>query len=285
MRLMKRTYSFNHDKAILYLVATPIGNLEDITFRAINILKSVSYIYAEDTRNSTVLLKHYDINTPLRSYHDFNKEIKNDEIIALLEGGESVAIISDAGNPVISDPGYNIAVSCIEHNIAVTTVPGPCAYLSALVSSGLPPMPNTFIGFLDSKKNKRCEMLNEYKYYKHTLIFYEAPHRIIDTLNDMLLVFGDRYIVISRELTKKFEEIIRGRISEILEDTSLLKGEMVVLVSGYDEEKIDKDPMQMIDDLISTGYKNKDAIKETAQALNLDRHDLYDKYIEYKNKK
>lgn len=282
---MKRTYSFNYDKAILYLVATPIGNLEDITFRAINILKSVSYIYAEDTRNSTVLLKHYDINTPLRSYHDFNKEIKNDEIIALLEGGESVAIISDAGNPVISDPGYNIAVSCIEHNIAVTTVPGPCAYLSALVSSGLPPMPNTFIGFLDSKKSKRCEMLNEYKYYKHTLIFYEAPHRIIDTLNDMLEVLGDRYIVISRELTKKFEEIIRGRISEILEDTSLLKGEMVVLVSGYDEEKIDKDPMQMIDDLISTGYKNKDAIKETAQALNLDRHDLYDKYIEYKNKK
>ena len=235
---MKRCYSYNHDKAILYLVATPIGNLDDITYRAVEILKKVSYIYAEDTRNSMVLLNHYDIKTPLRSYHDFNKELKNDEIIDILMGGESVAIISDAGNPVISDPGYNICVSCIEHDIAVTTIPGACAYLSALVSSGLPPMPNTFIGFLDSKKNKRCEMLNEYKYVTHTLIFYEAPHRIIDTLNDMLEVLGDRYIVISRELTKKYEEIIRGNISEILADTSLLKGEMVVLVSGYSEEAI-----------------------------------------------
>ena len=282
---MKRNYSYNHDKAILYLVATPIGNLEDMTFRAINVLKTVSYIYAEDTRNSGVLLNHYDIKTPLRSYHDFNKEIKNDEIINILKNGESVAIISDAGNPVISDPGYNIALSSIENDIPVTTIPGPCAYISALVSSGLPPLPNTFIGFLDSKKNKRCEMLNEYKYYKHTLIFYEAPHRIIDTLNDMLEVLGDRYIVISRELTKKFEEIIRGNISEILNDTSLLKGEMVILVSGYTEDKINKDPMKMIDELISTGYKNKDAIKETALVLNIDKHELYDKYIEYKNKK
>lgn len=282
---MKRNYSYNHDKAILYLVATPIGNLEDMTFRAINVLKAVSYIYAEDTRNSGVLLNHYDIKTPLRSYHDFNKEIKNDEIINILKNGESVAIISDAGNPVISDPGYNIALSSIENDIPVTTIPGPCAYISALVSSGLPPLPNTFIGFLDSKKNKRCEMLNEYKYYKHTLIFYEAPHRIIDTLNDMLEVLGDRYIVISRELTKKFEEIIRGNISEILNGTSLLKGEMVILVSGYTEDKINKDPMKMIDELISTGYKNKDAIKETALVLNMDKHELYDKYIEYKNKK
>lgn len=282
---MKRCYSYNHDKAILYLVATPIGNLDDITYRAVDTLRKVSYIYAEDTRNSMVLLNHYDIKTPLRSYHDFNKELKNDEIIELLEKGESVAIISDAGNPVISDPGYNICVSCIEHDIAVTTIPGACAYLSALVSSGLPPMPNTFIGFLDSKKSKRCEMLNEYKYVTHTLIFYEAPHRIIDTLNDMLEVLGDRYIVISRELTKKFEEIIRGNISEILKDTSLLKGEMVVLVSGFSEEKSEKDPMEMIDELISLGYRNKDAIKETALALNLDRRELYDKYILYKNNK
>ncbi|MCR5705905.1 MAG: 16S rRNA (cytidine(1402)-2'-O)-methyltransferase [Acholeplasmatales bacterium] len=282
---MKRCYSYNHDKAILYLVATPIGNLDDITYRAVDTLRKVSYIYAEDTRNSMVLLNHYDIKTPLRSYHDFNKELKNDEIIEILEKGESVAIISDAGNPVISDPGYNICVSCIEHDIAVTTIPGACAYLSALVSSGLPPMPNTFIGFLDSKKSKRCEMLNEYKYVTHTLIFYEAPHRIIDTLNDMLEVLGDRYIVISRELTKKFEEIIRGNISEILKDTSLLKGEMVVLVSGFSEEKSEKDPMEMIDELISLGYRNKDAIKETALALNLDRRELYDKYILYKNNK
>jgi 16S rRNA (cytidine1402-2'-O)-methyltransferase len=282
---MKRCYSYNHNGAILYLVATPIGNLEDITFRAVRILKEVSYIYAEDTRNSSVLLSHYDIKTPLRSYHDFNKEIKNDEIIDILKSGESVAIISDAGNPVISDPGYNIAVSCIENDIAVTTIPGACAYISALVSSGLPPMPNTFVGFLDSKQSKRLEMLNNIKYVNHTLIFYEAPHRIIDTLNDMLNVLGDRYIVISRELTKKFEEIIRGNISEILKDTTLLKGEMVVLVKGAEDNMENKDPMVMIDELISTGYRNKDAIKEVALVLNLDKHELYDKYIEYKKSK
>ncbi len=282
---MKRCYSYNHNGAILYLVATPIGNLEDITFRAVRILKEVSYIYAEDTRNSSVLLSHYDIKTPLRSYHDFNKEIKNDEIIDILKSGESVAIISDAGNPVISDPGYNIAVSCIENDIAVTTIPGACAYISALVSSGLPPMPNTFVGFLDSKQSKRIEMLNNIKYVNHTLIFYEAPHRIIDTLNDMLNVLGDRYIVISRELTKKFEEIIRGNISEILKDTTLLKGEMVVLVKGAEDNMENKDPMVMIDELISTGYRNKDAIKEVALVLNLDKHELYDKYIEYKKSK
>lgn len=280
---MKRTYSFKDLKATLYLVATPIGNLDDMTYRAVEILRSVSYVYAEDTRNSRILLNHFDIKTELRSYHDFNKELKNDEIIDILKSGSSVAIISDAGNPVISDPGYNIAVSAIDNDIPVTTIPGACAYLSALVSSGLPPLPNTFVGFLDSKKTKRIETLNLYKYYKHTLIFYEAPHRIEDTLNDMLEVFGDRYIVISRELTKKFEEIIRGHIKEILENAMPLKGELVVLVSGYIEKEIKKDPMEMIEELISLGYKTKDAIKEVSSSLNIDKHELYSSYVLYKN--
>lgn len=280
---MKRTYSFEHSGATLYLVATPIGNLEDMTYRAIRILKSVSYIYAEDTRNSGVLLKHYDINTPLRSYHEFNKELKDAEIIDLLKSGSDIAIISDAGNPVISDPGYNICVSAIENDIPVTTIPGPCAYISALVSSGIAPMPNTFVGFLDSKKTKRIEALEELKYIDHTLIFYEAPHRILDTLKDMLDVFGDRYICLSRELTKKFEELIRGKISEIISDPNLLKGEMVIVVSGYSNDGEDNiNPFEKIDELIRLGYKPNDAIKDVSKMLGLDRRELYKKYIEYK---
>ena len=254
-----------------------------MTYRAIRILKSVSYIYAEDTRNSGVLLKHYDINTPLRSYHEFNKELKDAEIIDLLKSGSDIAIISDAGNPVISDPGYNICVSAIENDIPVTTIPGPCAYISALVSSGIAPMPNTFVGFLDSKKTKRIEALEELKYIDHTLIFYEAPHRILDTLKDMLDVFGDRYICLSRELTKKFEELIRGKISEIISDPNLLKGEMVIVVSGYSNEGEDNiNPFEKIDELIRLGYKPNDAIKDVSKMLGLDRRELYKKYIEYK---
>lgn len=279
---MKRAYSFEHSGATLYLVATPIGNLEDMTFRAVRILKSVSYIYAEDTRNSGVLLKHYDITTPLRSYHEFNKELKDKEIIDLLKEGNDIAIISDAGNPVISDPGYNICVSAINNDIAVTTIPGPCAYITALVSSGLPPMPNTFYGFLDSKKSKRCEELSELKYVDHTMIFYEAPHRILDTLSDMLEILGDREICLARELTKKFEELIRGKISEIIADPNLLKGEMVLMVSGYKEEIVKQDPFTRIDELIKLGQKPNDAIKETAKMMGLDRRELYKKYIEYK---
>lgn len=280
---MKRNYSYNHNSSILYLVATPIGNLEDITYRAVRILSEVDVIYAEDTRNSRILLEHYNIKTPLYSYHEFNKEIKNDEIINLLKLGKNVAIISDAGNPVISDPGYNIAVSAIENDIAVTTIPGACAYITALVSSGLAPMPNTFVGFLDSKRTKRKEELENLKYIKNTLIFYEAPHRIIETLNDMLEVFGDRNIVLARELTKKFEEFIRGRISEVLENQEMLKGEMVLLVEGAKENVVvDIDPIKKIEELISLGYKPKEAIKEVSNMCNLDSHELYKKYVSTK---
>lgn len=282
---MKRTYSFSSDGATLYLVATPIGNLDDMTYRAIETLKKVSYVYAEDTRNSGILLKHFNITTPLRSYHEFNKEIKNDEIIDLLKSGNDIAIISDAGNPVISDPGFNICKSAIENDIKVTTIPGACAYITALVSSGIPPMPNTFVGFLDGKRTKRIDELIKYKFYDHTLIFYEAPHRIIETLEDMLEVFGDRYICLARELTKKFEELIRGNISEILQDTSLLKGEMVIIVSGYVEDKEEINPIEKIETLISLGYKTNEAIKEVAKNYSIDRRKLYDEYVEYKNKK
>ncbi len=279
---MKRIYSYSRDKGILYLVATPIGNLSDMTFRAVDTLKNVDVIYAEDTRNSSVLLKHFNIETKLLSYHEFNKELKEDEIVTRLKNGENVAIISDAGLPVISDPGYDIARACIKNDIPVTPIPGASAGISGLIASGITPQPFTFVGFLDSKTTKRKKELEELKYLKSTIIFHEAPHRIKECLTDMLEVLGDRYICIGRELTKKYEEFIRGNISEIIAECDALKGEMVVIVSGYTEEVVDKDPIKEIESLINLGYKPKEAIKEVASMLNLNKQDLYKDYIKYK---
>ena len=279
-----RIRSFDKDKAILYLVATPIGNLDDFSLRAIQVLKSVDKIYAEDTRNSITLLKHYNISTKLESYREFNQNVKTEQIVDELKAGNKIAIISDAGLPVISDPGYKIVKEAIENDIAVSTIPGANAGIIALVSSGLAPKPFTFYGFLESQKTKRREELNELKYLKHTLIFYEAPHRIFETLNDIKDIFGDRYIVIARELTKQYEEYIRGKVSDILMIDSL-KGEIVLLVEGYKEEKIDIDPFAKIDELIALGYKPNEAIKEVSRLINVDRKELYKDYIDYKNRK
>lgn len=280
-----RIRSFDKEKPILYLVATPIGNLEDMTFRAVQILKSVDKIYAEDTRNSIVLLKHYDIHTKLESYHEFSNQIKEEQIINELRSGMKLAIISDAGLPVISDPGYRLVELAIENDIAVSTIPGASAGISALIASGLSPMPYTFYGFLDSKKSQRVKELTDLKYVSHTIIFYEAPHRIKDTLTDMLEVLGNRKICLARELTKSYEEFSRGTIEEILNDLPS-KGEMVVMVEGYKEEVLTSvDPHQKIDELISLGSKPNQAIKEVAKLLNINRNELYMSYLEYKNNK
>lgn len=280
-----RTRSFGHDNGILYLVATPIGNLSDMTYRAVEILNSVDKIYAEDTRNSIFLLKHFNINTKLESYHEYNQDIKTNDIIEELKSGLKIAVISDAGLPVISDPGYKIVKEAANQGIAISTIPGASAGISALIASGIAPMPYTFYGFLDSKKTKRINELNELKYIPHTIIFYEAPHRIFETLSDMLEVFGDRYVTLARELTKTYEEYIRGNISDILKLESL-KGEMVLIVEGYKEKVLDtNNPNEKIDELISLGYKPNEAIKEVAKLYNLDRKELYKEYIEYKNKR
>lgn len=281
---MKRIYSYNNQEHILYLVATPIGNLEDMTFRAVNVLKSVDRIYAEDTRNSKVLLERYDIKTPLYTYHEFNKELKEDEIVDFIKEGFSVAIISDAGLPVISDPGFDIAKRCIKEDIPVTPIPGASAGISALIASGLPPKPFMFYGFLDSKTTKRKQELEALKYLSYTTIYYEAPHRIKEMLDDLLEVFGNREICIGRELTKKFEEFIHGSISEVLEQASTFKGEMVVIVEGAREEEASGDPIEKINVLIKLGYKPKEAIKEVALIYKLDKRELYDSYVESKNK-
>lgn len=280
-----RIRSFNQNKSVLYLVATPIGNLSDITFRALEILKTVDKIYAEDTRNSIVLLKHFDINNKLESYHEFNQDLKTDVIIDELKSGMNIAIISDAGLPVISDPGYKIVVEAIKNEIPVSTIPGASAGISALIASGLAPMPYTFYGFLDSKKSKRISQLNELKFINHTIIFYEAPHRINETLNDIVDVFGDRYCVLARELTKTYEEFLRDKASELAKIEGL-KGEMVLMVEGYKEEtKVVDNPCERIDELVSLGYKPNEAIKEVSKLFNVDRKELYKEYLEYKNNK
>lgn len=279
-----RTRSYKNDKGILYLVATPIGNLKDITYRAVEILKTVDIIYAEDTRNSIVLLNHYDIKTKLETYHNFNEDSKSEVIIDNLKKGLNVAIISDAGLPIISDPGFKVVKEARKEGIPCSTIPGASAGISALVASGIAPQPYTFYGFLDSKKSKRIQELNDLKYVNHTLIFYEAPHRIYESLSDMLEVFGDRYIVLARELTKTFEEYIEGKISEVLKEENI-KGEIVLIVEGYkDDNEVVLDPYQKIDELISLGYKPLDAIKEVAKIYNLDRKELYKDYVKDKNK-
>lgn len=278
-----RTRSFASSKGILYLVATPIGNLGDFSYRAIETLKTVDKIYAEDTRNSITLLRHYNITTPLESYHEFNQDTKTDFVVEELEKGLNIAIISDAGLPIISDPGYKIVKEASKKGLSISTIPGASAGISALIASGLAPMPYTFYGFLDSKKTKRIKELENLKYVAHTIIFYEAPHRIMETLADMLEVFGNRNIVIARELTKTFEEYIRGTIEEILELDSI-KGEIVLIVEGYKEEiKLDDNPFVKIEELISLGYKPNEAIKEISKLYNLDRKELYKSYLDYKN--
>ncbi len=280
-----RIRSFDSNQGILYLVATPIGNMSDITLRAIEILKSVDKIYAEDTRNSINLLKHYNITTHLESYHEFNQEEKTLDVVKEIKEGKNIALISDAGLPVISDPGYKIVKEARKEGLRVSTIPGPSAGISALIASGIAPMPYTFYGFLDSKQSKRISELNDLKYITHTIIFYEAPHRLKDTLTDMYNVLGNRNICIARELTKTFEEYIETNLADAI-NLDPLKGEIVLILEGYkDDNKEEINSMERIDELINLGYKPNEAIKETAKQLNLDRKELYKQYLVYKNNK
>ncbi|NQT62040.1 MAG: 16S rRNA (cytidine(1402)-2'-O)-methyltransferase [Candidatus Marinimicrobia bacterium] len=217
----------------LYIVSTPIGNLGDFTFRAVDVLKSVQLIAAEDTRVSGVLLKHYEIKTPMQSYHDHNKEQATPGLLRKLESGDDIALISDAGTPLISDPGFFLVRAAVAENIEVVPIPGASAMLAALVAAGLPSDRFTFEGFLPRKKGRqtRFKMLAE---DPRTIILYESPHRVGRTLKDIEEHMGDRQVVIGREITKKFEEFIRGSVSEIREqlDTRSIKGEVVIMIGG-----------------------------------------------------
>ena len=225
--------------AKIYIVPTPIGNLDDITLRAINVLKDVDLILCEDTRRSKKLLVHYEIETPLRSHHKFNEHQEVDIIIEKIKSGTKVALISDAGTPGISDPGYLIVRTCIHNNIEINCLPGPTAFVPALINSGIPCDKFIFEGFLPVKKGRktRLEILSK---EERTMVFYESPHKILKTLNDFLIHFGsNRKVSISRELTKIYEETIRGTIHSVLESLTekSIKGEIVVIVEGYKVSK------------------------------------------------
>lgn len=282
-----RQQTFVNNKSTLYIVATPIGNMSEFTPRAIEVLKSVSLIACEDTRTSKILLNRFDINTPLASYHKFNEKESVEKFLSVLEQGKDIALISDAGYPLVSDPGSVLVEKVLEHGYNVTSVSGASAFLNALVSSGFSLSKFTFIGFLDSKKTARRKELMELKKNKETLIFYESPHRVEETLVDMLEILGDRRTVLARELTKKFEEYIRGTISEILKDTSNLKGEMVIVVEGdnsFEEVISDEIIIEKIKELLKEGKKSKDILDVVCNKYDLKKNYVYDLLCEVKEK-
>jgi 16S rRNA (cytidine1402-2'-O)-methyltransferase len=222
----------------LYLVATPIGNLEDITLRAIRVLKEVDLICAEDTRRARVLLKTYSIDTPVTSYYDHNKERKSPALLERLQGGESIGLISEAGTPGISDPGYYLTKRAIELDIPIYPIPGPTALIPALVASGLPTDRFLFEGFLPRKKGKRRDRLEVLAGEKRTVVIFESPYRVLRTLQEIQDIFGDREVVLARELTKKFEEFRRGKAGEVLKacEEKGVKGEVVIVIRGAEME-------------------------------------------------
>jgi 16S rRNA (cytidine1402-2'-O)-methyltransferase len=223
-------------KGTLYIVSTPIGNLEDITYRAVKILSCVDLIAAEDTRQTKILLDHYSISKPMVSYFDYNEKYRAVQLVEKLLGGQSVALVSDAGTPGISDPAYRIVRESIDNGITVTAIPGPSALLAALVVSGLAMNSFVFEGFLPLKKGRKTK-LESLKTEKRTIVLYESPHRIGKTLKEVLEHFGERDVVIAREITKKFEEIVRGKTSEVLQKISSTspRGEYVILLQGFSD--------------------------------------------------
>ncbi len=231
---MAQSSDVNSTEGVLYIVSTPIGNLEDITLRALRVLKEVTLIAAEDTRHTRRLLAHYEIGTPTTSYFERNQIHKGAKLVARLKAGESIALVSDAGTPTISDPGYRLLGQCIEAGIPIIPIPGPSACIAAASVAGLPLHNFVFEGFLSPKSGRRKRQLADLHDEKRTLIFYESPHRIIPFLGDVLEVIGDRQVSVARELTKKFEEIFRGKVTEAIEklQETVPRGEFTVVIAG-----------------------------------------------------
>ncbi|HAX73974.1 MAG TPA: 16S rRNA (cytidine(1402)-2'-O)-methyltransferase [Firmicutes bacterium] len=276
--------SFKSDLPSLYLVATPIGNLSDMTPRAIEVLKSVDLIAAEDTRHTKKLCHCFEIETPLTSYHEHNKDSKGDYILDLLGQGKNIALVSDAGLPCISDPGYEIVASATEAGFPVIPVPGANAALSALIASGLVPQPFLFYGFVNRVKSKKKKELEELRFQPFTTIYYESPHRIKETLQAMLDVFGNRKVVVARELTKQYEEFIRGTIEEVLQITDELRGEMVIIVEGSTEIKEetlwwqDLGLVDHVDHYVNEGLSANESIKRVAKERGVSKNEVYRAY-------
>ncbi|MEE0451539.1 16S rRNA (cytidine(1402)-2'-O)-methyltransferase [Peptacetobacter sp.] len=272
----------------LYICPTPIGNLEDITYRTLRILNEVDLIAAEDTRHSLQLLNHFDISKPLTSYHEHNKDSKGGYLITKLLEGENIALISDAGMPGISDPGQDIIAEAIENNIEIEVLPGATAFVTALVGSGMDTHKFVFEGFLDRDKKLRRKRLEEIKNEKRTIIFYESPHRLKETLKDMLKYLGNRKIAVNRELTKKYQEIIREDIETVIEifNNREVKGEFVLIVEGFSGEveevgKYDElNEREYVIKLMEEGINKKDAIKIVCKDRKLKKDIVYKQVLD-----
>ena len=271
----------NYDGSpILYLIPTPIGNLEDMTYRSIKILKEVEVIFSEDTRVTQNLLSYFDIKKRLISLHDHNEDIVKEKVLNYLKEGKSVGLVTDRGTPIISDPGYKTVKYVTDLGYHVVALPGANAFVPALIVSGIAPQPFTFYGFLDSKKKKKKKELESLKSIKNTLIFYEVPHRILKTMNLILDVFGDREVSLSREISKKFESVYRGNISNLLPTLENIKGEFVIIVSGnkVDFDNSNIDIKNEVDFYIKSGMSSMDAIKKVAKDRNLKKNEVYSEY-------
>lgn len=274
----------------LYLVATPIGNLEDITFRAINVLKEVDLIAAEDTRHTLKLLNHYEISKPLISYHRHNEDVKSDVLISKLLDGQNVAIVTDAGTPGISDPGEEIVKEAIENNIEVVPIPGACALINALIASGLNTKEFAFYGFLPLNKKNRNSAFDRIKKEDKTVILYEAPHKLIKTLEDILEIVGDVSCVLAKELTKIHEEFIRNNISDIikkLNEKDSIKGEYIILLdltnntnNDVEDDVIEKSIEEQYEFYKNQGMLKKDIIKQIAKNKNVHKNEIYKLFID-----
>ena len=275
-------------KGKLYLVATPIGNLEDITFRALKVLESVDLIAAEDTRHTLGLLNHFNISKPLISYYKQNEKTKSEILISKLLEGQNIAVVSDAGTPGISDPGEEIVKVAIENDIEIVPIPGACAFVNALIASGFSTKEFCFIGFLSAEKKERKEKLEDLKYETKTLIFYEAPHKLKTMLESVLEVLGDRKIVLAKELTKIHETFIRGTVSEILENIETIKGEFVILVEGSEvsskeinQKKLGELSLEEHYEMYETkGFAKKEIIKKIAKDRGTNKNEVYQYFLD-----
>lgn len=271
--------SYNNT-ATLYLIPTPIGNMDDITLRSIKTLEAVSVIFSEDTRVTAMLLHHLNLKKKMIANHEYNEEKNKDKLIEYLKNGENVGLVSDRGTPVISDPGYELARHAIENGYNVVALPGATALIPALIASGINPHPFVFYGFLSNKEGKRKKELEELKKGKSTIIFYEAPHRLTKTLENILEIFGNRYISISREISKKFEEVYRGLLLDVIEETKDVKGEIVIVVEGnkLDTSYDDLTIVQHVNLYIKEGKTNMESIKLVSKERNIGKNEVYNEY-------
>ncbi|MGN1401132.1 MAG: 16S rRNA (cytidine(1402)-2'-O)-methyltransferase [Bacillus sp. (in: firmicutes)] len=286
---LQKSFSEGIGPASLYLVPTPIGNLEDMSFRAVRILKEADVIAAEDTRNTKKLCNYFEIETPIISYHEHNKRNSGKHVMDRLENGQTVALVSDAGMPTISDPGYELVREALEHDIPIIPLPGANAALTALIASGIDPQPFYFYGFLDRNPKQKKKELEKLKNMTATFILYESPHRLKETLQLMLTYFGNRKIVLCRELTKKFEEFIRGNLEEVLgwsKETDI-RGEFCIIVEGADETALPAEETwwesltinEHVNEYMKVkGMNSKEAIKQTAKDRNMPKRDVYKEY-------